>query len=158
MKLLRNRVAGGFFSPSPHTTRHAGPHRAVHRDDRAVAGQVSPDKDVNCDYAIAAFTVSPESRALSCCADLPGDSALYAVSVPRIRSGAGLAHSFALRLPSDGPSRFRPCSDSTCVNVFDIDRIHIQGEGVFRPMISGDIQPPMPAETVCPWKSYRKSS
>ena len=29
-------------------------------------------------------TVSPESRALSCCADLPGDSALYAVSVRRL--------------------------------------------------------------------------
>ena len=53
-------------------------------------GQVSPDKDVDCDYAPAAFTVSPESRALSCCADLPGDSALYAVSVRRLialRSG-----------------------------------------------------------------------
>jgi len=47
-------------------------------------GQVSPDKDVNCDYATATFTVSPESRALSCCADLPGDSALYAVSVRRL--------------------------------------------------------------------------
>src|SRR4030042_1142572 len=47
-------------------------------------GQVSPDKDVNFDYATAAFTVSPESRALSCCADLPGDSALYAVSVRRL--------------------------------------------------------------------------
>ena len=47
-------------------------------------GQVSPDKDVNFDDATAAFTVSPESRALSCCADLPGDSALYAVSVRRL--------------------------------------------------------------------------
>jgi len=28
----------GFFSPSPHTTLHAGPHRAVHEDYRAVAG------------------------------------------------------------------------------------------------------------------------
>jgi hypothetical protein len=28
----------GFFSPGPHTTRYAGPHRAVHRDYRAVAG------------------------------------------------------------------------------------------------------------------------
>ena len=46
--------------------------------------QVSPDKNVNCDDATAAFTVSPESRALSCCADLPGDSALYAVSVRRL--------------------------------------------------------------------------
>ena len=46
--------------------------------------QVSPDKNVNCDDATAAFTVSPEPRALSCCADLPGDSALYAVSVRRL--------------------------------------------------------------------------
>jgi len=47
-------------------------------------GQVSPDKNVNCYYATAAFTVSPESWALSCCADLPGGSALYAVSVRRL--------------------------------------------------------------------------
>ena len=52
--------------------------------------QVSPDKDVNFDYATAAFTVSPESRASLCCANLPGDWALYAVSVRRLialRSG-----------------------------------------------------------------------
>jgi hypothetical protein len=70
----------------------------------------------------AAFTISPEPRASSCCADLPGDLALYAIysprpvarpsgqqscsksfiltilSVSRINSGAGLAHSFALRV------------------------------------------------------------
>ncbi len=28
----------GFFSPSPHTTWHAGPHQAVHKGYRAVAG------------------------------------------------------------------------------------------------------------------------
>ena len=86
--------------------------------------QISPDKNVNFHDATAAFTVSPESGASSCGADLPGDSALYAVSVPRIGSGAGLAHRFALRLPSDGPSRFRPRirsgrllpSASTCVS------------------------------------------
>ncbi len=33
---------------------------------------------------IAAFTVSPQPEALSCCADLPGDSALYAISVRRL--------------------------------------------------------------------------
>jgi hypothetical protein len=42
VRRVRNGVAEsgsrGFFSPSPHTTRHAGPHRAVHRDYRAVAG------------------------------------------------------------------------------------------------------------------------
>jgi len=32
----------------------------------------------------AAFTLSPESRALSCGADLPRDWALYAVSVRRL--------------------------------------------------------------------------
>ena len=32
----------------------------------------------------AAFTLSPESGALSCCADLPGDWALYAISVRRL--------------------------------------------------------------------------
>ena len=36
--LLPNRVAGGSFSPSPHTTLRAGPHRAVHQDHQAVAG------------------------------------------------------------------------------------------------------------------------
>jgi hypothetical protein len=46
-----------------------------------------------------------EPRALTCCAALPRDWALYAISVPRIESGAGLAHSFALRLPSDTTSR-----------------------------------------------------
>ena len=53
-------------------------------------GQISPDKNVNCGDTAAAFTVSPESGASSCRADLPGDSALYAVSVRRLialRSG-----------------------------------------------------------------------
>jgi len=60
---------------------------------------------VNFPCTTAAFTVSPEPGALTCCANLPGDWALYAISVPRIESGAGLAHSFALRLPSDDTSR-----------------------------------------------------
>jgi hypothetical protein len=55
--------------------RHA-PHGHV--------GQISPDKDVNFCYTTAAFTLSPESRALLCCANLPGDWALYAVSVRRL--------------------------------------------------------------------------
>jgi hypothetical protein len=53
-------------------------------------GQISPDKDVNCRYTTAAFTLSPEPGASSCCADLPGDWALYAISVRRLialRSG-----------------------------------------------------------------------
>ena len=45
------------------------------------AGQASPDKDVIYRYTTAAFTVSSKPGALSCCANLPGDSALYAISV-----------------------------------------------------------------------------
>ena len=38
----------GFFSPSPHTTRHAGPHRAVHREDpSASSGRRSRVVNVN---------------------------------------------------------------------------------------------------------------
>ena len=43
--------------------------------------QASPDKDVNFHCTAAPFTVSPEPRALTCCADLSGDWTLYAVSV-----------------------------------------------------------------------------
>ena len=46
--------------------------------------QISPDKDVNFHYTTAAFTLSPESGASICCAILPGDWALYAVSVRRL--------------------------------------------------------------------------
>ena len=78
--------------------------------------------------APAAFTVSPESRVLSCRVDLPEDSGLYAVSVPQIRSGAGLAHRFALRLFPDGPSRFRHCLRLVLVSVIELTyRIHLQG-------------------------------
>jgi hypothetical protein len=91
-------------------------------------GQISPDKNVNCREATAAFTVSPESGALPCGAGLPGDSALYAVSVPFGRLRTGLAHRFALRLPPDGPSRFRPCLRLVLVSVLNAtDRIHVQG-------------------------------
>ena len=54
------------------------------------ARQISPDKSVNFRYTAAAFTLSPESGALLCRANLPGDWALYAVSVRRLialRSG-----------------------------------------------------------------------
>ncbi|MDA3786900.1 MAG: hypothetical protein PF503_00150, partial [Desulfobacula sp.] len=55
-----------------------------------LSGALTPDKNVNFRYTTAAFTLSPESWALSCCtlkgrpADLPGDQALYAVSVRRL--------------------------------------------------------------------------
>ena len=48
------------------------------------ANQISPDKNVNCHDTTAAFTLSPESWASTCCAGLPGDQALYAVSVRRL--------------------------------------------------------------------------
>jgi len=58
--------------------------------------QISPDKDVNCRCTTAAFTLFPEPGttaaftlfpepgALLCCANLPGNWALYAVSVRRL--------------------------------------------------------------------------
>jgi len=46
--------------------------------------QVSPDKNLNCGYTTAAFTLSPEPWASLCGANLPGDWALYAVSVRRL--------------------------------------------------------------------------
>ena len=65
------------------------PIRHFHWPDQVLSfdgpvGQISPDKNVNCHDATAAFTVSPEPGALSCRADLPRDSALYAVSVRRL--------------------------------------------------------------------------
>nr|WP_287413413.1 hypothetical protein [Pseudodesulfovibrio sp.] len=48
------------------------------------AKQISPDKNVNFHYTTAAFTLSPESWASTCCAGLPGDWALYVVSVRRL--------------------------------------------------------------------------
>jgi len=92
-------IAGTWSAGSP--SRHSHQTVCGSPSDRQV-GQISPDKNVNFRDATAAFTVSPEPGALSCRADLPEDSALYAVSVRRLNR-------FALRLPSDGPSRFRPC-------------------------------------------------
>jgi hypothetical protein len=48
--------------------------------------QVSPDKNVNFPCATASFTVSPVPWALTCCAALPRDSALYDVSVRQLTS------------------------------------------------------------------------
>ena len=62
-------------------TLHVAMHSAVKRPH---VRQISPDKDVNFRYTTAAFTLSPKSWALSCGADLPGDWALYAVSVRRL--------------------------------------------------------------------------
>jgi len=60
---------------------------------RPHARQISPDyvqyplegyKNVNFRYTTAAFTLSLESWDLPCGADLPGDWALYVVSVRRL--------------------------------------------------------------------------
>ena len=67
-----------------------GPIRELLQQVSQHVKQISPDKNVNFHYTTAAFTLSPESRALSCCtlkgrpADLPGDWALYAISVRRL--------------------------------------------------------------------------
>jgi hypothetical protein len=57
---------------------------------------------VNLRYTTAALPYLLKPWAFLRGANLSGNWALYAISVPRIESGAGLAHSFALRLPSDG--------------------------------------------------------
>ena len=58
-------------------------HDAARAEAQPHIGQVSPDKNVIFRYTTAAFTVSPKPGALPCGAGLPGDSALYAVSVRR---------------------------------------------------------------------------
>jgi hypothetical protein len=61
------------------------PYRAL-PELRPPVGQVSPDKNVNFPCATAPFTVSPVPWALTCCAALPRDSALYDVSVRQLTS------------------------------------------------------------------------
>ena len=58
-------------------------HSAVKRPH---VRQISPDKNVNFPCAAAPFTVSPVPWALTCCAALPRDSALYDVSVRQLTS------------------------------------------------------------------------
>jgi len=67
-----------------------------------LAGQVSPDKNVNCRYTTAAFTMSPESVGLRHVVLTCPDDGLVCCF-------CSSAHSFALRLPSDPSSRRRPC-------------------------------------------------
>jgi hypothetical protein len=67
-----------------------GPQSDSPSNDGRPGGQISPDKDVNCCCTTAAFTLSPEPWALVCCATLPFEVALYAISVRRLtalRSG-----------------------------------------------------------------------
>ena len=64
--------------------------------------QISPDKNVNCRYTTAAFTISPESVGLRHVVLTCPDDGL-------ICCFCSSAHSFALRLPPDPSSRRRPC-------------------------------------------------
>ncbi len=64
--------------------------------------QISPDKNVNCRYTTAAFTVSPESVGLRHVVLTCPDYGLVCCFCPS-------AHSFALGLPPDPSSRRRPC-------------------------------------------------
>src|SRR3972149_6365112 len=83
-------------------------------------GQISPDKNVNCRYTTAAFTLSPEPKASLCRANLPGDWALYAISVRRL---IALRSGFLRTVPRGSALAFGwyLCQ---CIN---IDRIHVQG-------------------------------
>ena len=97
-------------------TQHVTTQGAV---ERPLARQISPDKNVNFRYATAPFTLSPEPGALLCCANLPGDWALYDVSVRRLtalhsgldarQARSRLRRAFRFAPPSDEPSRDRPC-------------------------------------------------
>jgi len=64
--------------------------------------QISPDKNVNCRYTTAAFTISPESVELRHVVLTCPDDGLVCCF-------CSSAHSFALRLPPDPSSRRRPC-------------------------------------------------
>jgi hypothetical protein len=66
-----------------------GPQSDSHSKTGRPVGQISPDKDVNFCYTTAAFTLSPEPRALVCCATLPFEVALYAISVRLIALRSG---------------------------------------------------------------------
>jgi hypothetical protein len=106
--------------PGPLFPRWSGPG-ALTRQISSHVRQISPDKDVNFCYTTAAFTLSPESRASLCGANLPGDWALYAVSVRRLIA----LHSGFLRTdPRGSASRsksgiFDLPSANTFVNVFN---------------------------------------
>ena len=71
-------MAAADFCPIPWHVAMSGAVK------RPLVGQISPDKNVNFRYATAAFTLSPEPWVSLCCANLPGDWALYAVSVRQL--------------------------------------------------------------------------
>ena len=90
------------FADSCPVTRHVAMQGATSRHRKRQAGQISPDKNVNCRYTTAAFTTSPESMGLRHVVLTCPDDGL-------ICCFCSSAHSFALRLPPDPSSRRRPC-------------------------------------------------
>jgi len=70
---------------------------------RSLAGQTSPDKGMDFPYTATAFTISPKPRASLCCANLPGDLALYAIS---FRWLIGLRSGFLQTSPHDNALAF----------------------------------------------------
>ena len=92
--------------------RHA-PHSPV--------GQISPDKNVNCCYTTAAFTLSPEPMGFVVWCQL-------AQRLGLVCHFCSSARSVALRLPSDTASRRRPCLRLVLMlTVSTINRIPVQG-------------------------------
>ena len=92
--------------------RHA-PHSHV--------GQISPDKNVNCRYTTAAFTLSPEPEGFVVLCQLARRLSL-------VCHFCSSARSFALKLPSDAASRRRPCFRLVLMLAISItNRVHVQG-------------------------------
>ena len=93
-----HRVAASYtyydFCP---VTLHVATKGASARCDRE-PGRSPRIRCVNCRCTTAAFTLSPEPGASLCCANLPGDWALYAVSVRRLTA----LHSGFLQTPPRG--------------------------------------------------------
>ena len=74
----------------------------LHHAHHGQVGQISPDKNVNCCYTTAAFTLSPEPEGFVVLCQLARRLSL-------VCHFCSSARSFALRLPSDPASRRRPC-------------------------------------------------
>ena len=92
--------------------RHA-PHSHV--------GQISSDRNVNCGYTTAAFTLSPEPQGFVVWCQL-------AQRLGLVCHFCSSARSVALRLPSDTASRRRPCLRLVLMLMISTsNRINVQG-------------------------------
>jgi len=118
-------IAGTWSAGSP--SRHFHQTVCGSSSNRQV-GQISPDKNVNFRDATAAFTplLEPWASYMKCRLTRKLGLVCYFCSS---------AHHFALRLPSDGPSRFRPCLRLVLVQMC---KTHLQGSrtGDFHPISS----------------------